>query len=310
MSQNRNYKSGCNRGPVMQQSHKRALCLSTILMAAAMFFLSEPGFANEITIRGEFSKVDRSPRGLDMQQPGSSDLLDQGIHLYKDGDIHGAIAIFSQAITQDSQNVLAYMYRGLARERLGDYINAIGDFQQVRIAAIQPTVLDELGHCYTNLNNFHGALNSYNTSLAMDRTSPSAIQAYAGRAAVKRILRDTQGALADCDAAIGLNPKDADARWQRGVTYFDAQQYTKAVPDLKIVVQQSSKFADAYLLLGQSFQKLGMRPDAIAEYQKANYLYHQLHDDEGAELTTTKLKTLQSEANAGDAGEKKTMVHR
>ncbi len=54
-------------------------------------------------------------------------------------------------------------------------------------------------------------------------------------------------------------------------------------------------------MLAQCYQKLGNKSGAIAEYQKANYLYQQAHDDDGIQQTTTALKVLQANLNTNSS---------
>lgn len=292
-----------NRGPKVIQIGKKVPKSRVLVAAGLMLFVSAPSFATDAIVRGEY-KIPRAPRNFDFAAAGSLDLVDQGANAYRDGDLTKAINYFTQAIDRDPQNVKAMLYRAYARQDNGDYLNAISDFSQMRIAPLQPGNLAGIGSCHTGLNNFTAALDDFNASLALDRKGDSAVSAYSGRAAVKRTLHDIPGALADCDAALALDPQSADARWQRAVTFYSAQQFAKAVADLTIVVDITPRFADAHFMLAQCYQKLGNKSGAIAEYQKANYLYQQAHDDDGIQQTNTALKVLQANLKTSNSPSK------
>ncbi len=292
-----NNDRSANRGHRVIKSDNNAPKLSMLVVAGLMLFVSAPSFATDATVRGEYKVITRAPRKFDFAAAGSLDLVDQGCKAYQEGDLTKAINYFTQAIDKDPQNIKAVLDRAYARQENGDYLNAISDFSQTRIAPLQPSCLSGMGYCHASLNNFPAALRDFNESLALDRKGDSAVSAYSGRAAVKRTLHDIPGSLADCDAAIALDPRSADARWQRAITFCSAQQFAKAVADLTIVVDISPRFADAHFMLAQCYQKLGNKSGAIAEYQKANYLYQQAHDDDGIQQTTTALKVLQASLN-------------
>lgn len=268
--------------------------LSMLMLAGLMLFVNAPSYAADATIRGEYKMVNRAPRNFEFAAAGSLDVGQLGYKAYREGDLTSAINYFTQAIDKDPQNISAVIDRAYARQENGDYLNAIADFSLPRIAPLQPTCLVGVGYCHTNLNNFAAALQNFSASLALDKKSDVAVSAYSGRAAVKRALHDIPGALADCDAALALDAQSGDARWQRAITFYASQQFAKAVTDLMIVVDKNPRFADAHFMLAQCYQKLGNKSGAIAEYQKANYLYQQAHDDDGIQETKTALKVLQA----------------
>ncbi|MBS1955080.1 MAG: tetratricopeptide repeat protein [Cyanobacteria bacterium SZAS-4] len=296
--------SFANRGLNVIQIGNKASKLNLLVVAGLMLSVSSPGYSADATVRGEYKMVSRAPRNFEFAAAGSLDVGELGYKAYRDGDLTLAINYFTQAINKDPQNISAVIDRAYARQDSGDYINAIADFQQPRIAPLQPSCLVGVGYCHTNLNNFSAAMQDFTASLALDKRSESAVSAYAGRAAVKRTLHDIPGALSDCDAALALNPDSGDARWQRAVTFYLSQQFAKAVPDLMIVVDKSPRFADAHFMLAQCYQKLGNKSGAIAEYQKANYLYQQAHDDDGIQQTNTALKVLQANLNTQNSDAK------
>lgn len=257
------------------------------------------------TVRGADMAVPELRGGrTDSPHPGSSDLTMKGFELYKAHNYAAAINYFTQAINADPQNIHAIMLRAYSRQASGDLINALSDFNLSHIAPMQPECLSESGICYVGLSNYSSAVDAFNKAIAAEPRGPFASYAYAGRAAAKRGLHDTAGALADCDAALKLNPRDFNALWQRAVTYFSAQQYPNAAADLKALLEKQPGFADGHLMLAQCYQKMNMRKDAITEYQKANYLYEQAHDADGIEQVTTALKILQANNHSNSVSDK------
>lgn len=273
----------------------------TILVVAGVVLNMPPSHADgDATLRGEFKRVSTVSRDDGIASPGSLDLDAQGRRAMKQGDYRAAINFYTQAITQDPQNVRAVLDRADARRICGDYLNAISDYSMLRIAPLQADNLVNIGYCHGSLNNFRASMDDFNSSLALNNRGDTAVAAYAGRAATKRVLHDTAGALADCDAALRIDPNSSDARWQRAVTYFMSQQYQKAADDLNVVVTKEPRYADAHLKLAQCYEKLGNKSSAIVEYRKANYLYQQAHDSDGIEQTNAALRVLQANATHRD----------
>ncbi|HEY9730838.1 MAG TPA: tetratricopeptide repeat protein [Drouetiella sp.] len=274
-----------------------------LVVAGMVVNVSAPAYAaGDATLRGEFNRVSTVSRGGGgLANAGSLDLDSLGRQAMRKGDYKGAINYYTQAITQDPQNVRAVLDRADARRLCGDYLNAISDYSMLRIAPLQADNLVNIGYCHGGLNNFRASMDDFTNSLALNSTGETAAAAYAGRAATKRVFHDTAGALADCDAALRIDPNSSDARFQRAVTYLLAQQYQKAVDDLNIVVAKEPRFAEGHLRLAQCYEKLGNKSSAIAEYRKANYLYQQAHDTDGIEQTNAALKVLQANASHRDS---------
>ena len=58
--------------------------------------------------------------------------------------------------------------------------------------------------------------------------------------------KDYQGAIADYDKAIELNPKDARAYYNRGTAKNELKQYKEAIADYDKAIELNPKDADAY----------------------------------------------------------------
>ena len=74
----------------------------------------------------------------------------------------------------------------------------------------------------TRLGDYQGAIADYDRALELN---PQFAQAYYNRGNAKRTLKDYQGAIADYDKAIELNPRFAQAYYNRGVAKSDLGNY-------------------------------------------------------------------------------------
>lgn len=66
------------------------------------------------------------------------------------------------------------------------------------------------------------------------------VRAYTGRCEAKRMVRDYEGALADCSEALKVNPKSAESSYQRALTYRSRNEPDRALPDLNEAIANGS----------------------------------------------------------------------
>ena len=124
------------------------------------------------------------PLGALGQQNGdlvAMDYFSRGADKQVNGDLDGAIALFSKAIERNPNDALAYNARGIAKYGKKDWDGAIADFSK--------TI----------------ELNSKNTN-----------HIYSLRGVAKQKKGDWDGAIADLTKAIELDPKDEAAYYNRG----------------------------------------------------------------------------------------------
>jgi len=60
----------------------------------------------------------------------SADYVDRGLVKFNDGDLSGCIDETTKALELDPENVLAFVYRGIAYAELEDYTASITNFDQ------------------------------------------------------------------------------------------------------------------------------------------------------------------------------------
>jgi tetratricopeptide (TPR) repeat protein len=77
------------------------------------------------------------------------------------------------------------------------------------------------------------------------------------------------GALADLDAAVGLDPDQLAARYNRGNVRLELGQTDAAIEDFGVVIARMPDFAFAWLNRGLAREHAGDRKGAAEDYAKA-----------------------------------------
>ena len=92
------------------------------------------------------------------------------------------------------------------------------------------------------------------------------------RSDIKLKMQDYQGALADADASIALQPELAAAYLNRGAGLIGLKQYRQAIPALEkaIMLGDGEKLQIAYFNRGLAHDYLGDLKDAYFDYKRAS----------------------------------------
>lgn len=112
---------------------------------------------------------------------------------------------------------------------------------------------------------YQGAIADYNKAIELD-PEPSA---YTNRGVIKANLQDYQGAIADYNRAIELDPKYVLAYYNRGNAKGTLQDYRASIADYSRAIELDPKDADIYTNRGTSKAKLQDYQGAIEDYNRA-----------------------------------------
>ncbi len=81
--------------------------------------------------------------------------------------------------------------------------------------------------------------------------------------------RDYDKAIADCDQALAIDPKYADAYYNRGSAWHGKGDYDKAIDSYSQALAINSRYAYAYFGRGNAWFGKGNHDKAIADYNRA-----------------------------------------
>jgi tetratricopeptide (TPR) repeat protein len=180
-----------------------------------------------------------------------------------------AIEDYSAAIRLKPDFAAAYFNRGNACASEHRYDEAISDY--TRALKLQPDLLDAY-LCRANLyNNFAGrfsaeAIADCDAALTIDPHCVSALNAR-GNALV--LSGRHEQAVADYSRAIALDPSLPHSFYNRGNAYGNLHRYDDAIADYTRAIQLSPDFAVAYNNRGIAYAFLHNARQAIADYTQA-----------------------------------------
>ena len=136
------------------------------------------------------------------------------------GDLDGAIADCTAAITLNPNSGQAYYTRGGYRSQKGDIAGAIVDFTAaIKIDPNKARFFRSRADAYAAKGNSESAFADYETALEIDPKDKFNDQVYLARGRLKFSLKDYEGSIADFGKAIDFNPLYIAAFERRAAAY-------------------------------------------------------------------------------------------
>jgi tetratricopeptide (TPR) repeat protein len=185
----------------------------------------------------------------------------RGIIKKSKGDLDGAIADFTKTIELNDKLAIAYKNRGEAKQAKGDATGAKEDLK--RAGELDPQLRDE-----------ESSAASIDRGIAKgnEKESPASagtVEDFFNRAGAKKAAGDLDGAIADYDRAIQIDPKDAAIYNNRGLTKQAKGDLDAAIVDFNRAIQLNPKDAIAYSNRGNAKRDKGDLDGAILDYNHA-----------------------------------------
>ena len=186
------------------------------------------------------------------------------------GDIDGALVDYNKAIALDPNNAEAYNNRGpdqVPSERYGRR-NCRLRQSHLRRSETQPRsrLLQSRPRRRTTRTTSNGAIADYNQALALD---PKDSQAYNNRGLEKYRKNDLDAALADYDQAIKFDPSDPVSYDNRGTDKEDKNDLEGAIADFAQAIQLNPKSPKYYNSRGWAEYLNGDFAKAVPDFDQA-----------------------------------------
>lgn len=202
----------------------------------------------------------------------SKRIMDQALKIYKDNDnLDQPIALLREAIELDPKNAAAYEALGVFLSQQNKLDEAIALMK--RLVEIDPTEI----MAHSNLSIYYmkqGRIEDAElekgeaTAIEFERLVEKnmAKKKKEKMAAQEKIERKRMVGM--FEQVLEIDPVDQVANFGLGSIYLETGQYEKALPPLKIVIQENKDYSAAYLLLGKNLEKLSKSEEAIEVYRQ------------------------------------------
>lgn len=179
--------------------------------------------------------------------------------VYKENNWNIAVFKANEDLKINPTSINAYYLRGIARNMLKDYSNAISDFSKVlELDFKNADAYGERGLAKDNIGDSKGAISDYTKCLEYN---PNKFFTYANRSISKKKLKDFRGALIDINKAIdilnnlSLNKSNTDSGHDllksrylvtRASILEEINKYDEAIDSYTLAISLDPKNAEAY----------------------------------------------------------------
>jgi tetratricopeptide (TPR) repeat protein len=178
-----------------------------------------------------------------------------------------SLSLWSYVIEMESTEVpIAYLHRGLAFGKLGQFENAIKDYDMaIALNSSYYQAYNNRGVVLEKLGQFENAIKDYNMAIALNS---SYYQAYNNRGMVLEKLGQLENAIKDYNMAITLNPSNYEAYDNLGVLYGNAGLIDKAIETFNKSLAVNQNYYNAYNNRGLLYFSLGQYERALNDFNK------------------------------------------
>lgn len=186
------------------------------------------------------------------------------------GDLDGALADLNRAVELTPNMVYPLGARGTLHGMRGEYDAAARDLSAaIKLDPDVATLHADLGTAYERGGKSELALAAYDRAIELD---PQFALAIGARCWVRAMLdRDLDKAVADCDRALQLDPKDLNHYNSRGFARFRQRQYEQAVADYDRSLG-GAPVASSFYVRGLAKRALGRVEEGDADIARGKQL--------------------------------------
>jgi tetratricopeptide (TPR) repeat protein/S1-C subfamily serine protease len=177
-----------------------------------------------------------------------------------------ALESVSQSIKLEPQDIILLNEKADLLSKLKRYPEALAIYERILQIDRRNWVYLNRGTVKYKMGNRQGAIADYNIGIEIDPSSP---KLYNNRGTVKGDLGDFQGAIADYNLAIGIDARHAKAYLNRGIYKSKLKDNNGALIDINRSIEIEPQFAESYYNRGNIKNQLNRLTDAIADYDRA-----------------------------------------
>ena len=203
--------------------------------------------------------------------------LFRGIAKYNLGDFLGAQVDFDRSLQINPVFTPAYHYRAITYSRLGKYEEALSDLKEaVDLRPSYTGLYFSRGVTYLLSQQFQKAIDDFNRFIKFE---PRVSEAYLNRGASYLYLNDTIKALDDYNTAVLLNKFDPEGYIRRSRVFVLLERYDEALSDLSNAISLDSTNTFAYFNRALVYNSMKNINESLADLNQV------LHYDPDNSLT-------------------------
>lgn len=172
-----------------------------------------------------------------------------------------------EMIRLNPEDAEAYLDRGIARARKGDFDGALDEVTAaIRLNPHNAAFHWNRGAFHASKGDLDSAIRDFSEAIRLD---PDCAVAYYNRGTAHSFRGDFNGALKDFTEAIRLNPDNAAAYHNRGTARMRMGELDEALKDYTEVIRLDPEDVDAYLDRGTAREHKGDRAGAHKDFTRA-----------------------------------------
>jgi tetratricopeptide (TPR) repeat protein len=200
--------------------------------------------------------------------PDSTILIQNLVYYYAKGQNYdGALGVLNKAIARDSANPFLWDMRGSISGEKGDTAQAIYCFEKAVQIYPEPTYIISLGALYAETSN-PKALDLADALLEGSKARAEK-EAYFIKGLYYSYKNEKEASIPFFEKCMLLDYNFMQAYLEKALSLYDLKKYTNAALVLEQAVKVQTQFDKGYYYLGQCYEKLNRREEAIEVYQIA-----------------------------------------
>lgn len=211
-----------------------------------------------------------------------------------------ALDAYDKAIKLDPKNAKAHYYKGIVKNKLGEYQTAIVDFDKaVKLGFDSIDLYYYRALSKTLLGQHKAAISDFDIVITLN---PDCGTAYNYRGNLRQELGQHEDALTDYTEAIRINPDYAEAYNSRSNLRGSCSQFHDALTDCNEAIRLKPDYAEAYANRGLAKVGLNRTDEARSDFHKALELAEQQDRADLKALVENQLEQLKQNSRKPRSG--------